>query len=115
LIKYSGLLFNVPGVSFIEMGKYTQWLVYFVAAAIYGTFIEWALGSIWDAFGECPYVYPTSPLTHTSFIMMPVWGLAGLHAVVIYLSIKNGKPKILLWLVLLAALTVAVVAILSLI
>ena len=108
-------MFNVPGVCFRIMGKYTQWLVYFVVAAIYGTFVEWALGSIWDVFGECPYIYPASPLTHSSFIMMPVWGLAGLHAVVIYLAIRQRKPKILLWLIMLAALTVAVVAILSLI
>lgn len=115
MIKHSGLLFNVRGVYFGKMGKYTQWLIYFVVAAIYGTLVEWALGSIWDVFGECPYTYPNSPLTHSSFIMMPVWGLAGLHAVVIYLSIRHRKPKILLWLLLLAALTVVVVAILSLI
>ena len=97
------------------MGKYTQWLFYFVAAAIYGTLIEWALGSIWDTFGECPYIYPDSPLTHTSFVMLPVWGLAGLHAIVIFLAIRNRKPKTLLWLIPLAALTVALVALLSLI
>jgi hypothetical protein len=115
LIKYSGLLFNVPGVYFRKMGKYTQWLVYFVAAAIYGTLVEWALGAIWDTFGECPYIYPNSSMTYSSLIMLPVWGLAGLHAIVIFLAIRNRKPKTLLWLILLAALTVALVAMISLI
>jgi len=84
-------------------------------AAIYGTFMEWAIGSIWDRVGECPYVYPGSPLTYSSFIMTPVWGLAGLQAIVIYLAIARREPKMLLRLLGLIALTTVLVVLLTLI
>jgi hypothetical protein len=87
------------------MNKLALWLVIFIVAAAYGTFMEWAIGSIWDILGECPYVYPTSHLTYTSYIMIPVWGLAGLQIVVIYLTIKYRKPIMLLWLLGLIVLT----------
>ncbi|MFC1905658.1 hypothetical protein ACFLXL_02485 [Chloroflexota bacterium] len=93
------------------MNRFTLWLVLFLAAAVYGTFMEWAIGAIWDIVGECPYVYPASPLTYSSLIMMPVWGLAGLQAAVIYLAITRRQLKMLLWLVGLVALTIALVVV----
>ena len=113
LINHSGLLFNVPRVYFSEMNRLTLWFVIFIVAAVYGTFMEWAMGSIWDIVGECPYVYPDSPITYSSFIMMPVWGLAGLQAVVVYLTIRRRKPAMLLWLLGLVVLTVVLVVILA--
>lgn len=89
------------------------WLILFLVAAVYGTFMEWAMGAIWDRVGECPYVYPNSPLTYSSFIMMPVWGVAGLQAIVIYLTIKHRRPKTLPWLLGLVALTIVLVVVLA--
>lgn len=95
------------------MPKPLLWLVLFFVAAVYGFFMEWAMGSIWGGIGECPYIYPNSPLTYSSFIMMPVWGLAGLQAIVIYLAIAHKKPRMLLWLLGLVVLTVILVVILA--
>ena len=95
------------------MNKITLWLVIFLVAAVYGTFMEWAMGFIWDMAGECPYVYPASPMTYSSFIMMPVWGLAGLQAVVVYLAIAHRRPAMLLLLLGLIALTIILVVVLA--
>ena len=95
------------------MSRLIPWLVLFLVAAIYGTFMEWAVGSIWDRVGECPFIYPGSFLTHSSFIMMPVWGLAGLQAIVIYFAITRREPKMLLWLLGLVALTIVLVVVLA--
>ena len=113
MINRAGLLFNVPRVYFSEMNRLTPWFVLFVVAAVYGTFMEWAIGSIWDIVGECPYVYPASPITYSSIIMMPMWGLVGLQAVVIYLAIKRRKPTMLLWLLGLVVLTIVLVVVLA--
>ena len=85
----------------------------FCVASVYGTFMEWAVGSIWDSIGDCPYNYPNSFLNYSSFIMMPLWGLCGLQAAVIYLAIAHKKPKMLLWLLGLVVLTVILVVILA--
>jgi len=95
------------------MSRLILWLILFLVGAVYGLFMEWAIGSIWDRVGECPYVYPGSPLTYSSFIMAPVWGLAGLQVIVIYLAITRRKPKILLWLLVLVALTIVLMVLTS--
>jgi hypothetical protein len=95
------------------MNRVTPWLVLFLLAAVYGTFMEWAIGSIWDIAGESPYVYPASPITYSSIIMMPFWGLAGLQAIVIYLAITRRKATMLFWLLGLVVLTVILVVILA--
>jgi hypothetical protein len=96
-----------------ELKRLAFWPGLFVVAALYGTLLEWAVGSVWDMVGDCPYVYPGSHLTHSSFVMMPMWGMAGLQAAVIYLAIKRKKPAMLLWLLLLVALTFVLVLLLS--
>jgi len=97
------------------MSRLIPWLVLFLVGTLYGTFMEWAVGSIWDRVGECPYVYPGSHLTYSSFIMMPMWGLVGLQAIVIYLAITRREPKMLLRLLGLIALTIVLVVLLTLI
>jgi len=88
-------------------------LVLFCVASVYGTIMEWAVGSLWDRLGDCPYIYPDSPFTYSSLIMMPLWGLVGLQAAVIYLAIAHKKPKMLLWLLGLIILTAILVVILA--
>ena len=95
------------------MSRLILWLILFLVGAVYGLFMEWAIGSIWDRVGECPYVYPGSLLTYSSFIMAPVWGLAGLQVIVIYLAITRKKPKMLLWLLVLVALTIVLMVLTS--
>ena len=95
------------------MNKPVLWVIIFVVAALYGTLLEWAVGHFWDFVGECPYEYPGSSLTYTSFIMIPMWGLAGLQAVVIYRAIRHKRPVLLLWLLGLLILTVIMVVILA--
>jgi len=75
--------------------------------------MEWVVGSIWDRIGDCPYIYPNSPFTYSSLIMMPVWGLVGLQAAVIYLAIAHKKQKMLLWLLGLVVLTIILVVIIA--
>ena len=93
--------------------KVLLWSALFCVAAVYGTFMEWAVGSIWGRIGDCPYIYPNSPITYSSFLMMPLWGFVGLQAAVIYLAIAQKKPKMLLWLLLLVVLTAILVLILA--
>ena len=95
------------------MNKVILIIVLFIVGAIYGPILEWSVGQVWDVFGECPYEYADSPLTYTSFIMMPLWGIAGLQAVVLYRAIRYKRPSLLLWLLLLIVLTFALIALLS--
>jgi len=104
--------FRVNGSRF-KVNKPVLWAVIFIVAALYGTLLEWAVGHFWNLVGECPYEYPGSSLTYTSFIMMPMWGLAGLQAVVIYRAIRHKRPSLLLWLLGLLVLTVVMVVILA--
>jgi len=73
-------------------------LILFVMFCIIGTTLEWCYGAFWDIVGNTPWKYPNSFLHYTSLEGIPLWGVGGLIAILIYKAVncRTARPLFLI-------------------
>lgn len=85
--------------------------VLYVVFCFVGAALELSYGAFWSMVGAAPWIYPNSPLHHTSLAVLPLWGFGGLLCVSIYRALLRREVRFLLLtmpLVALAALWIFV-------
>jgi len=81
---------------FIDRASIRLYITLYIVFCLVGAALELSYGVLWSVVGASQWIYPSSPLHHTSLAVLPLWGFGGLICVSIYRALLHKKAKFLL-------------------